>query len=1236
MGYHILIVDSVGLAQQEVTLRGLGQVSAACGALFGGLLADLMARCLPSHGRILVAQASVALILPMCFFAMKASPNTGWELLYQASFTSGIGFTSTWITGACLPIVVDLAPTGRKSGIIAWQMALEQVFSVAAACIIGVFAPKIAGHELPGVQTALSLAVQQIVDIIRLTHNREGFAMAVFAMMALLWGLALCCYSLLHWSYPRDWYRVAGVRSGSGLPEKWPASQKEALIRKLFSGSFVVATSDFDPDDIQWPETWGVPLPLKKSVAIRIISDGGDRAFGHYVGQPERRGYFLKHLTEALSESAPSAKPSIEMIEQPFSKAHVPHVQLPHVSHVSHVPHVQGVQSVQSQIQHRSLSELSPPQPHSKSGRIPSEASTSIPCSPKSPGYSPTSPFVPDQTPVGLTSFPPLTSPHPSLSATEERRLDSLDRDEVHKCEKPEASKAHETSSRSRPRGTLQTPSSHSELFSLPHVPKLEPFKPVEPESRHSSALGANPMPRNPRMPEESAIEIPHQEDMDGRLTDFRGVKAEDKGALSAIGAMNESHPRCQSTFVRSRQLRQLETQPERDPLAPVAAALGLDPQTEEHLVWLVDAAASVELPEGWITFADDDGRAVYYHERKLFVTRKHPMLQRLKVYAEQLQRFYQTLSSKALNNNAKIRAHLAVILNEVLNRCHRELPPMTPVLLERTAVLLGIDTTSEFVLSSKVKTAIESFAEDQYDISVATHQKADVDSFTKNLRAEQIQAECMDFFSLEGFQKCHASGKRRQHHPLKVEQCACSVFPREPATCKVEGQYYSDQGYDVAVQRHPHLEKKHCDFFCMEAFWERHGHGHRQQHSCLQLDRAGILHRFGQPLPPLEDSSQKKEKLDNTERNSGPWLAFRDDQLTTYWYHLRDKVVTFENPYFGSRRINGMQIGSFQEKGVGKAQMEDRMIVRAGIPVEAVGASCKKAVVSLFGVFDGHSGASCSDFVATNLDRIVFECIRHQMKREVSSDMAMRSALQAAFRTTEHNFFQYANRLEAGPAAAWANAGSTASTCTFYGPDEDGRLRLAVANAGDSRAVLGRKDCRAVRLSEDHTPDVPGERKRIEAEGAAVVQASGIWRIVLPSKKGTGLAGLSVSRGFGDIEYKTGANVVSAVPDIFVSTLDLREDCFVVIASDGVWGPVTDGEAVRIVASVLREGGEDPAANAARQLLEVAHHRDGHDDKTVLVIWFGDLPLPPPVDKVTAYPTRVVQVRHEDSGQAD
>eukprot|EP00418_Pyrodinium_bahamense_P071740 CAMPEP_0179089630 /NCGR_PEP_ID=MMETSP0796-20121207/40850_1 /TAXON_ID=73915 /ORGANISM="Pyrodinium bahamense, Strain pbaha01" /LENGTH=550 /DNA_ID=CAMNT_0020787189 /DNA_START=217 /DNA_END=1869 /DNA_ORIENTATION=+ len=325
---------------------------------------------------------------------------------------------------------------------------------------------------------------------------------------------------------------------------------------------------------------------------------------------------------------------------------------------------------------------------------------------------------------------------------------------------------------------------------------------------------------------------------------------------------------------------------------------------------------------------------------------------------------------------------------------------------------------------------------------------------------------------------------------------------------------------------------------------------------------------------------------------------------------------------------LSGMKVGTFQEKGQFKASMEDRMIVRAGVSVHALGTSCRKAVCALFGVFDGHSGASCSDFVATNLDRSLFDCLRHQSRRDVGSDMAMRSALLAAFRMTEHNYFQYLNKLEGGAAHAWATAGSTACTAVFFGPDEDGRLRLAVANAGDSRVVLGTRDGRAIRLSEDHTPNVPSERKRIEAEGSAVVNASGIWRIVLPSKKGLGLAGLSVSRGFGDLEYKQPAGVVSAVPDVFLRVLDLREDSFIVICSDGVWGPVTDADAVRIVAAGLREGGDDPAKQAAQQLVEEAHRRDEHDDKTALVVWFGDTPAAPAVPPTATPPVHMAPAR--------
>jgi len=309
-----------------------------------------------------------------------------------------------------------------------------------------------------------------------------------------------------------------------------------------------------------------------------------------------------------------------------------------------------------------------------------------------------------------------------------------------------------------------------------------------------------------------------------------------------------------------------------------------------------------------------------------------------------------------------------------------------------------------------------------------------------------------------------------------------------------------------------------------------------------------------------------------------------------------------------------GLQAGTHQITGQHKVSSEDRFLARVGVPTQ-LGDFIKSMVVTVFGVFDGHSGASCSDFVAVNLDKTIFDCIRQRVAKSgsgITSDVAIKQALLAAFRTTEHNFFQYANKLDAGPAHAWASAGSTSCVACLYGPDEECRLKLVVANAGDSRAVLGRRDGSAVRLSQDHTPDVPGERKRIEQEGSSVVDAHGIWRIVLPSQRGAGIAGLSVSRGFGDLSYKQAAKVVSAVPDVFLRNVDLQEDSFVILGSDGIWGPVPDEEAVRIVSLALREGGDDPARAAAQQLSEIAHSREPHDDKTVVIVWFGGVPDAP------------------------
>merc|ERR1711957_903859 len=85
-------------------------------------------------------------------------------------------------------------------------------------------------------------------------------------------------------------------------------------------------------------------------------------------------------------------------------------------------------------------------------------------------------------------------------------------------------------------------------------------------------------------------------------------------------------------------------------------------------------------------------------------------------------------------------------------------------------------------------------------------------------------------------------------------------------------------------------------DFFCWEAYIELHNHGNRRQHVPLQFDANCVLLRAGQQVPPEETARLLSRS--RLAREGGPWLAFRDDQLNSYWYHLSDKVTTQANPY--------------------------------------------------------------------------------------------------------------------------------------------------------------------------------------------------------------------------------------------------------------------------------------------------------------------------------------------------
>jgi len=124
----------------------------------------------------------------------------------------------------------------------------------------------------------------------------------------------------------------------------------------------------------------------------------------------------------------------------------------------------------------------------------------------------------------------------------------------------------------------------------------------------------------------------------------------------------------------------------------------------------------------------------------------------------------------------------------------------------------------------------------------------------------------------------------------------------------------------------------------------------------------------------------------------------------------------------------------------------------------------------------------------------------------------------------------------------------------------------LFVANAGDSRAVLCRRDGKALALSMDHKPSLKIESDRITRAGGFI---NHVGRIN---------GNLNLSRSLGDLKYKQlfhlkrEEQIISADPDITITDLE-EGDRFFILACDGIWDCVTNQEACDFVSARLDMG---------------------------------------------------------------
>lgn len=228
---------------------------------------------------------------------------------------------------------------------------------------------------------------------------------------------------------------------------------------------------------------------------------------------------------------------------------------------------------------------------------------------------------------------------------------------------------------------------------------------------------------------------------------------------------------------------------------------------------------------------------------------------------------------------------------------------------------------------------------------------------------------------------------------------------------------------------------------------------------------------------------------------------------------------------------------------------------------------------IMYFAVFDGHGGPEAADFCEKYMESFI--------KDIASKEENLEKVLSKAFLEVDKAF---ARDLHFFPNSPATNAGTTATVALL----RDG-IELVVASVGDSRAMLCRRG-KALKLTEDHTPERKDEKMRIKKTGGFITWNS----LGQPNVNGR----LAMTRSIGDFDLKNMG--VIAEPETKVISLHHVHDSFLCLTTDGINFIMNSQE----ICNVINQS-NDPK-EAAQRISEQALQYGSEDNSTIIVVPFG------------------------------
>jgi len=241
------------------------------------------------------------------------------------------------------------------------------------------------------------------------------------------------------------------------------------------------------------------------------------------------------------------------------------------------------------------------------------------------------------------------------------------------------------------------------------------------------------------------------------------------------------------------------------------------------------------------------------------------------------------------------------------------------------------------------------------------------------------------------------------------------------------------------------------------------------------------------------------------------------------------------------------------------------------------------------FGVLDGHGGHKAAFEGSEMLKKKLLNCMA-----KCDRDLPANGTLEKAFQNVDESL----RKQE-------VQEGSTVIG-TVVQKSRAGEYTLKMLNCGDSRGILVRKDKHFL-ATKDHKPDVPEERRRIEASGGFVEAVE--YRCGRQVMRLNG--DLAVSRGLGDFRYKedptkkASQQKISCIPEIY-EVSGVKQGDWCVLCCDGVFDVMSNSEVVKFISERVDKNDAD-LGDISAALIRKCLGRNSRDNMTVMIIQFVD-----------------------------